>query len=140
MKKIALMLALCLTFAALLGVNAFAAEGEGSGISPRFTNTAATQTSFYIDSDGEAMVGVGYFGYPHMISQATIKIKIEKRNLLVFWKEVCTDQIISYSEDYVNNLFYQMPGSGKYRLTVTYEIFGTSGAIDEITSELEDSY
>lgn len=140
MKKIALMLTFCLLFSSVLGVNAFAATDENSDVAPCFTNTAATETTFYINSNGRATVGLGYFGYTDMVSRATISIKIEKRNLLFFWKDVCTDEITSYEEVYASERFYQLPSSGKYRLTVTYTIEGPSGVADVITSEIEDSY
>ncbi len=140
MKKIALMLTLCLIFSALFGVNAFAATDENGGIAPCFTNTAATNTTFDVNSDNTADVCVSYCGYPDMVSRATISIKIEKRNLFFFWKDICTDEIISYTEDFIDGRTYQLSGSGKYRLTVTYTIEGPSGVADVITSELEDSY
>ena len=140
MKKIALLLTFCVLFSSLLGISASAATNENNGVTPRFTNTAATETTFFIESTGRAIVGLGYFGYPGMVSQATISITIEKRNLLFFWKDACSDEFISYSEDYVGEKYYQLDKSGTYRLTVTYTITGPSGVSDVITSEIQDSY
>lgn len=140
MKKIALMLTFCLLFSSLLGVNAFAATDENSAVTPCFTNTAATQTTFNIESDGRVVVGIGYFGYPDMVSKATITIKLEKRNLLFFWDEVYTESFVVYDECYADTIIYLVTKTGKYRVTVTYEIEGPSGETDVITSEIEDSY
>ncbi len=140
MKKIALMLTFCLLFSSLLGVNAFAATDEDSGVAPCFTNTAVAETTFHISSSGVVTVGIGYFGYPDMVSKATITIELEKRNLLFFWDEVYTESLVVYEEDYIDEVVYLVTKTGKYRVTVTYEIEGPSGVTDVITSQIEDSY
>lgn len=134
-KKIHLILACVFILSTILQTVVIA-----DGIMPRNNNTALTSTSFVISDSGEAAVAVKYTGYPNITTGATITIKIEKRNLLVFWSDVVSDTITVNAEYYFNTLYYQLEKSGTYRCTVVYTVSGSGGADDVITYEGKDSF
>ena len=109
-------------------------------ISPYNNNTSTTTTTFNISTSGKANVHVNYMGYNGVTTGATISIKIEKRNLLLFWTDVVTETITVEAYRYDNNFYYQLEDSGTYRCTVEYVISGTGGADDVITFEDTASY
>jgi hypothetical protein len=111
-----------------------------SGISLFNNNTASTSTNFSITDTGEARVRVNYEGYPGVTTGATITVKIEKRNLLVFWKEVVNDVYYFREESHAETFVYQLEKTGTYRCTVDYLISGTGGADDEITFQDTKTY
>ena len=100
-------------------------------------NTGLTSTNFNISSSGRATVDIYYSGYPNITTGATITIKIEKRNLLVFWKDVINDSITVTGESYNNSIYYYLQsfGTGTYRCTVVYTVSGSGGADDVIPYE-----
>ena len=102
-------------------------------------NTSSTYTAFSISNNGSAIVSVEYMGYPNITTNATITIKIEKRNLLVFWKDI--EEWVITSDEYFDSFYRTCAvSSGKYRVTVTFEISGTGGSTDVFESQIEDSY
>ena len=135
MKKICLVMAFIFIF-----VGGFAEVISASGITPYYNNAVNTSTSFYISDDGEADVSVFYTGRSGITTGATICIKIEKRNLLVFWKEVVNDVYYFREESHAETFVYQLEKTGTYRCTVDYLISGTGGADDEITFQDTKTY
>ena len=109
-------------------------------IMPLNNNTHLTSTDFHISDSGKATVDVQYNGYPNITTGATITIKIEKRNLLVFWNEVVYDTLTVTGDYYYDSLDYQLEKSGTYRCTVVYTVSGSGGADDVITFEDTASY
>ena len=103
-------------------------------------NTSSTYTAFSISNNGSAIVSVEYMGYPNITTNATITIKIEKRNLLVFWKDIVSDTIVVNAQYFTDNFTYQLEDTGTYRCTVVYTISGTGGADDVITFEDTKTY
>lgn len=110
------------------------------GISLFNNNTADYYTQFGISSNGEANVTVYYDGYPNITTGATITVKIEKRNLLVFWKDVVEETYSVSGVSYTNTYTYQLDKTGTYRCTVEYVISGAGGADDVITFEDTKTY
>lgn len=111
-----------------------------SDIIHRNNNTLTTITNFTISESGEALVVVQMLGYSNITAGATITIKIEKRNLLVFWSDIVEDTIVVNGSHYANELHYQLNKTGTYRCTVEYVISGTGGADDVITFEDTKTY
>ena len=107
---------------------------------PLNNNSNLIQTEFSISDTGDAAVVVNYEGYPNVTTGATISIKIEKRNLLVFWSDVIEDTIVVNGSHYANELHYQLNKTGTYRCTVEYVISGTGGADDVITFKDTKTY
>lgn len=103
-------------------------------------NTLFTSTNFVISDTGMATVVVNYDGYSGITSGATITIKIEKRNFLLFWSDVIDETITVEGVNYSNEINYQLEDKGTYRCTVVYTISGTGGADDVLTFEDTDKY
>ena len=102
-------------------------------------NVTHTNTAFNINAQGVATVTTDYTGYKSVTTGATIKTKIQKRFLLVFWNDVATwtDTATGY---YYSNTHSTTVEKGYYRAQVEYTIYGTGGSPDVITDELERSY
>lgn len=103
-------------------------------------NTLSTTTGFSISTNGRATVGLAYEGYPNITTGATITIKIEKRNLLLFWRDVIDETITVVGDSYFNEMYYQLEDTGTYRCTVVYTVSGTGGADDVLTFEKTAKY
>ena len=110
------------------------------GISLFNNNTSFHNTAFNISANGIAMVDVEYLGYENITTGATITVKIEKRNLLVFWKDVVEETYTVSGVSYYDTYTYQLDKTGTYRCTVEYVISGTGGADDVITFEDTKTY
>ena len=135
MKKISFIMAMIFVFMATC-VNSVSA----SDISPYYNNTAITYTQFNISDTGEAHVDIEYTGRSGITTGATITVKIEKRNLLVFWNEVVNDVYYFREESHAETFVYQLEKTGTYRCTVDYLISGTGGLDDEITFQDTKTY
>lgn len=134
-RKISFILAVVFLFVGMVPHNILAAD-----ISLLNNNTSSTYTAFSISNSGVATVSVEYMGYPNVTTNATITIKIEKHNLLVFWKDVVEDAITVNAEYFLNDYTYQLEDTGTYRCTVVYTVSGTGGADDVITFEDTQTY
>ena len=134
-KKICLLFVLIFVFASVTQLSVLASD-----IMPLNNNTNLTKTNFVISDTGDAIVTVKYEGYPNITTGAIISIKIEKRNLLLFWTDVVEETITVNNYYYANALHYQLEDTGTYRCTVEYVISGTGGADDVITYEEEQKY
>ena len=73
------------------------------------------------------------------VTGATVKIKIQKRFLLVFWNNVIewTDETTENNYTVVHSTNV---GSGTYRATVEYTIYGTGGEPDVIKDEIQRTH
>lgn len=113
---------------------AFASD---DGISPYFNNVVRTSTDLYIEND-IATVMVSYSGYSGVTTNAVITTKIQKRFLLVFWQDVEGASWTDYATGvYYSNTHSISVKSGTYRAQVEYTIYGSGGAADVITDEIE---
>jgi len=132
---------LCLVFAFVFLLSALCSPAVGASDASLFNNnTATTRTAFSITDAGEAQVYVDYEGYPGITTGATICIKIEKRNLLIFWNEVVNDVYYFREVSYANTFVYQLEKTGTYRCTVDYLVSGTGGTDDEFTFQDTATY
>ena len=136
MKKFLIcIVSLTLAFTFIFQTTVFA-----DNISLFYNNTLATDTNFVISADGKANVTVYYDGVPNSTTGATITVKIEKRNLLIFWKDIVEETYYVSGITYINTYTYQLEKTGTYRCTVEYTISGTGGADDVITFEDTKTY
>ena len=132
---------ICFIFAFIFMVSALISPSVcASGITPYNNNTHSVNTQFSISDTGEAKVFVDYAGYSGIITGATITVKIEKRNLLIFWNEVVNDVYYFREESHAETFVYQLEKSGTYRCTVDYLISGAGGSDDEITFQDTKTY
>ena len=143
MKKITTLFFAILLIATmcLTSVTTFASEGgtnENEGIAPCLDNTANYTLSFVATSSGGEIL-VTYRG-ESTFSRADVTVKIEKRNLLVLWKDIYE---FSVSSTDVNGYIYRscpLDGSGKYRATITLTVYSTNGSSDSITETIKSDY
>ena len=134
-KKFCLLIVLAFVFASMAQFSVLASD-----IMPLNNNTNLTKTRFSISDTGEAVVSLNFEGYPNVTTGATISIKIEKRNFLLFWTDVLEETITVNNYYYASAFHYQLEDSGTYRCTVEYVISGTGGADDVITFDDEQKY
>ena len=111
-------------------------SAEESTPTPRFNNILNADATFVI-SNGIATIEFYYSGYQGQTTYANVTILLEKRRLLVFWKDVEEWHITSTNavDSFIRSCNVE---GGTYRATVTYEIGGTLGAAD--TGEIEREY
>ena len=135
MKKILSAIVCVIVLIGCIPISVFASEA----ITPYYNNHLQRNTAFEINESGVANVTVSYVGTKGETTGATIKTKIQKRFLLVFWNDVAswTDEATGY---YYSNTHSTTVESGYYRAQVEYTIRGTGGSPDVITDELEYSY
>lgn len=110
-------------------------------ILPRYNNVANTRVEFVIDSTGIAIAFLGYEGYDSDTTGATVTCKIEKRTLF-WWSDVDGAEWSDDLEGSSSSIqyIYQLSKTGKYRLTYEITVYGTGGAPDVITGEIEQEY
>ena len=116
---------------------AFASDTDAE-IMPCYNNAATVNSNFNI-VDGNAIVLASYTGYQDMTTGARITIQLQKRNLLIFWKDITEWVDVSYKENAMFEHSYPV-SSGTYRVKIRYEISGSGGATDVIEEEIQDSY
>ena len=136
MKKVISLLICCVI---LCTISCMPISAANDSVSPRFNNTIRVDTNFYIDSNGNANVSVGYTGYNGITTSARITILLEKRTVFFSWKDVQEWVITSneYTADFVRSCAVS---NGYYRVTVKFEISGSGGATDVFEEQIEDSY
>ena len=130
MKK-ALVILVCMVIAlSCVNVTAFAEE-QASTYSNNLSNVSS---DFYINN-GSATVYVSYRGIPDVTTNAVIKVKIQKRFLLVFWQDVDGGEWTDYANEVNYSNFYSVSvKTGTYRAQIEYTIYGSGGTADVITN------
>ena len=110
---------------------AFATE-----INPRLTNIDSATTTFGVVNN-TAEVVVDYTGRASNFSRAEVSVKIEKKFLLLFWKDIAewTDTCTDVNGFIVGTC--TADGSGTYRATITLTIYGKNGVNDVIEDVIE---
>ncbi len=129
---------------AALPLCAFAAAND-PGVAPLSNNVAQCSTALAISAEGYATLRVRYIGYSGVTTGGTVTTKLQKRFLLLFWKDVEGCEWVDSSSD--STYFTEhgvwhgvwLSDTGKYRAVSTYVISGTGGADDvmEQTAEAE---
>ena len=133
------LISLLLCFGIILSLGCVTISASNEVITPRFNNMSNATAAFNIDSNGNAIVNVGYYGYDGITTGAKITILLEEKRFFFFWADV--EEWVITSSDYYGDFQRSCSVSeGDYRVTVTFEISGTGGATDVYEVELEDSY
>ena len=142
-KSISLILAnVLLLLTAIIPANA-AVQDE---IAPCYNNVVTANSTVAISSSGVATITNMYNGFQNVTTKAVITTYIEKKTLGIFWSKVDIGQPDDEWVDTIYNYKYsgshsvQLPSTGTYRVTVEYVIYGSGGAADTITKEIEKSY
>ena len=131
-------LALAIATLLVFTLHTFASE---NAITPRYNNTGSTEATFYINSDGLATVSYTCIGYRGVTTNIVVDIQLQKK-VLWWWNDVDGATFTDQSSEYycTNEHSYQLSKSGTYKAIITYTVYGSGGAADVITRELEDSY
>ena len=89
-------------------------DASNTGVTPRWSNCATVNTNFGVAND-VAQCFIDYWADETVFTYAVLKVTVEKRFLLVFWKDVGEWSTVSY--DYAPMFCAEIPvdGSGKYR-------------------------
>ena len=115
-------------------------------IAPCYNNVVSASSVASVSSTGVLKVTNSYNGDSSVTSKAVITTYIEKRTLGIFWSRVDIGQTNDEWVDTIYNYKYsgshsvQLPSTGTYRVTVEYVIYGSGGAADTITKEIEKNY
>lgn len=107
-------------------------------ISPRLTDVMQITSSFEVNSQGVAYIFASYTSYPDVVSYVQINIKLEKRVMLLFWKDVDSWSYQSSSVNYATDVELDV-GSGTYRTSFEYIVHHHDGTTNTYTEELTDS-
>ena len=130
-----LVLAVAMCFSAL-SVFASAEEIE---VSPRLSHMGGGAFGFSALEDG-CHATVSYEGYAASFVWARVTFEVQKRNLLVFWKDIGTWTATSTELwGYFYHIF-EGTGKGTFRCHMTLEVLGTDGTYDVITDTRECTY
>ena len=139
MKKItkvtlAMLLVLVLSMTSITASATEATPNYNEGIMPCLEHISRADFNFTALSDG-GHTSIYYNALDGSFSRAEIKVKLEKKFLLVFWNDV--DEWSASSTD-LDGYFYHLftlNGNGTYRATFTLTITGNDGTVDTITDE-----
>ncbi|MBO5229111.1 MAG: hypothetical protein J6B39_08975 [Lachnospiraceae bacterium] len=132
-KKLAvLMMCVAMLTGSVLSVSA-------AGVMPRYNNVGYVNATASVSSNGVLYVDYNYTANSNMTS-VEINTLVEKQTLFLFWSDVAewSDTISQIS--YTDTDTLQLDDEGKYRITVEYTFYGTGGAADTITYEMEVEY
>lgn len=109
-------------------------------------NLVSTLVSCSISGSGLLTATSRYSGASGTISKGVITTKVEKRFLGIFWTTVNIGQPnnqwvdTSYSNYYTATHTVQLSSTGTYRVSSTFKITGTNGAVDTYTGQSIDTY
>lgn len=115
-------------------------------IAPCYNNVLTAFSTATISSNGLITINNTYTGSQSVTTKAIITTYIEKKTLGIFWSRVDIGQTNDEWVDTIYNYKYsgshsvQLPSTGTYRVTVEYVVYGSGGAADTITKEIEKSY
>jgi len=111
----------------------------------KLNNTCVTSSSFSIIDTNNAVITVGYTGYSGITTGATVQIKLQ-RKVLFWWVDVDNgqpnDTWVDIFTGYRGNAEHslRLSQTGKYRAQIEYQISGSGGATDVISTTLYDEY
>lgn len=142
-KWTALALALLLVCTAL--PSAYAAQSENE-IMPCL-NVAINVTSIAnLSSTGLLTVTNTYSANDSQITRVVVTTYVEKRSLLLFWSRVdlgtTNDEWVDYGVNgyFDKDHYVQLPSTGTYRVTATFDVYNGSTLLDSIEKVLTVDY
>lgn len=131
-KKQVLIFAVCMIMLCANVITVFAS----SDVVPCYDNVAYAVVYTDVSSDGELEIMLEYEGYSST-TKAVINVCIEKKTLFFFWSDEAEWSDTLYVNSYCGMDSYQLPDEGTYRVTVTFEVYGSDGTVDTIIRECE---
>lgn len=134
LRKVLSALMVCVTMLSLSIATVMAAS-----VMPRYNNLGSVDSNAWVSSDGELSVKYDYIGTADT-TEVVITTTVEKKTLLFFWSDVAEWTDTVYSTTYYDIATLQLGDTGTYRVTVEYTVYGTGGAADTVTHEMEVEY
>lgn len=140
-KRILSFFVMCMVLISTVSFIAYAEE-----IIPRYNNVSYAESNVTISSSGKMNITNSFSGSISVFTKANIKTYIERKTLGLFWTRVDIGQTnnewvdVIYDNTYSGSHSHQLEKTGTYRVTVEYVIFGSGGAADTITREIEKTY
>ena len=127
-------------------ISSFSIIANAEEITPRFNNVASITSIASISDSGKLTVSNSFSASASVFTKAVITTYVEKRTLGIFWTRVdigqTNDEWVDtiYTNIYTGNHIHQLEKKGTYRITVEYVVYGTGGAADVVTREIEKTY
>lgn len=140
----AILLALCLTVIPVFSVSA--ATTPNDEIMPLYNNTMSARIYANVSNSGTLTISYVYDGFKNKTTKVVITTYIEKKTLGLFWTRVDNgqpdDQWVDtiYDYEYNGSRRFNLPSTGKYRIKVTYKVYGSGGSADSIPCETQITY
>ena len=134
-KRVLAIILICASITSICSVVSYAATQENV-VTPRYNNVVSASTAVVISDDGEITISNRYNGTNGTTTKGVITTYIEKKTLGLFWTRVdigkTNDEWVDtiYNYKYVGSHSHQLESTGKYRVTVTFKIYGNIGAAD----------
>lgn len=141
LKRILSLIVMCTVMCSAVSFIANATE-----ITPRYNNVSYAESNVSISSSGKMNITNSFSGSASVFSRAVITTYVERKTLGLFWIRVDIGQTDDewvdtiYTNVYSGTHSHQLEKTGKYRVTVEYVIYGSGGAADTITREIEETY
>lgn len=138
MKKLFAMALTCLVVLSAVTGPACAAQPQPD-VSPLYAVPIVVDCVSSIDDDNVLYTTAAYDIGNAEYTRIKITIYVEKRSLLVLWNRVdigqTNNQWVDYCYGWTNDVehFAQMPSSGTYRITTTFEVLNGSEVVETIT-------
>lgn len=146
MKKLIIMMLVCIMTVSSLHIPAFAEDGTSSEIQPYLSDIYTCSVNFTISSSGLATAYYTYEGDPDVFESVTSEIYLEKRFLLVFWTRVdigVTDDVWTdtlYDDNGYKVHTIQLEDTGTYRAKFKLTFTGTNTTDDVIEKTIQATY
>lgn len=144
-KKILAIILVCTSLISICCIVSYAVAEENV-ITPKYNNVVSASTAVVISNSGEITISNKYTGTNGTTTKGVITTYIEKKTLGLFWTRVdigkTNDEWVDtiYNYKYVGSHSHQLESTGKYRVTVTFIIYGNNGVADEIEKQIIKEY
>ncbi len=141
LKRILCFVVMCTVLISTVSFIAYAEE-----IIPRYNNVSYAESNVTVSSSGKMNITNSFSGSASVFSRAVITTYVERKTLGLFWTRVDIGQTDDewvdtiYTNVYSGTHSHQLEKTGTYRVTVEYVIYGSGGAADTITREIEKTY
>ena len=138
------MIAVCMLFVMFITTCSFI--GYADEAVPFYNNVYDVYSNATISNSGTLTVTNQFSGKSTITTKAVITTYVDKKVLGLFWTRVDIGQTNDEWVDTIYNYTYtgshsvQLSSTGTYRVTVEYVIYGSGGAADTITKEIEKNY
>lgn len=120
-------------------VPAYAAQSGGETVQPLLTEPARTDSICRVSDSSVLSVTNSYTALDDAVTRVVITTYVEKRKALVAWERVDIGQEnnkwidVIYGDGGNKSHSVQLPASGTYRVTATFDIYAGSSLLDTVT-------